>query len=301
MKTNPSTRRTTRAIDRTVLRSLLAAIEAGLHDDGPGHGPLAVAIEGYDADGIDVAVRPFECADIVEALAEIEAPAAWSAFGVICEGRSRGLIHGPTGPRADETSEPRPVRLGVLVDRSGPTVAGLRQADGGFVPLPDDTALGRVPDACRRVLGLGTPPPTVPIDEFWTIWWLERVLTAGLDRPGELSWAQVVTLHPGVTASLSVPPPDPSPTPGSDARLDAGRAEAGEIGWERFRQLLAGQPDTALQVRPEIAAWMDDGMFSREVLGALPSLGRLLDELEPLVPAGVRHDIERTLRRWGQV
>jgi hypothetical protein len=285
MKTNPTVRRAERALDHTVLRSLLAGIESGLHEAGPGHPPLAVAVEGFDADGIEVAVRDLDHHDVVEALAGIEAPARWTAFGVICEGRARPTVGQNGRWLTDAGADARSVRFGVLVDRAGPMVAGLRTPDTGFAALADETPLGRIPDACRRVLGLGTPPPEAAIDDFWTTWWVDRILTEGLARPGGLTWPDAQALHPGAVAD--------------DGPVDASRRAAAAVTWDQFRRLFARQSEVILGIPPPVAAWMDDGMFSREVLSSLPPVGSLLAELEPVVSPEVLGELERTLAHWG--
>jgi hypothetical protein len=302
MSDHPRTIDARRPLDHGHLLRLLAGIEAGLHEHGPGRRHLAIAVEGVDVDGIEVAVRELDSSDVVGALVGLVAPDDWSAFGLVCEGRARPAVEVdgrwlPTNQRSAEA-----VRVGVLIDRGGSAVSGRRgERDAGFGHIArDGEVIGRVPDACRRVLGLPTPPPEVDIDAVWSICWAERVLAGALLRPGGLSWSDVVDLHPGVSIASdrgSIRLGDASRV-SADVRLEIGHRLGAEITWDQSRRLIAGAPTEAVGVRPEVAAWMDDGMFSREILGVLAPLGSILVELEPIVAADVRGAIERSIRRW---
>ena len=297
MKTRSRTRGASHALDDGTRLDLLEGIEAGLHRFGVGQRHLAVAVEGIDADGVDVAVRELDAVDVVEALVGLHAPDNWLAFGVVCEGRARSAVEANGRWESVAGAAPYPVRVGVLIDRSGSGVAGLRSGDAGFELLPSGDAFGgRVPDACRRVLGLATPPPDVALDGLWSIWWAERVLGEALRRPGELTWSDVVSLHPGVSVRFD----DKSASHGqtADVRLEIGHRFAVELEWGHVRRHAAHQPLAGLAVRPEAAGWMDDGMFSREVLGGFAPLRSILAELEPVVAPDLRRSMERSIRGW---
>jgi len=274
MSFDPTHRRVARALDRAQLESVLTEIEAGLHDDEAAlGGAVAVALIGIDPDGIDIACRPLGAADVVDALVGFDAPPDWLAFGVVCHGRARPLLDGDRSGMMtpDPTAEPTAVGLALLVDRSGGAVSGLRSTGGDFVALPDPAPVGRVPDACRRVLGLGTPPPTVPVAELWSTCWLERVLTAALARPGALTWGEIAALRPAT-------------------ELDG-------LDWGAIRHVAGRNDEPAFGVRPEAAAWMDDGMFSREILSRQPPLSWLIAELEPVLPDPLRQRLVGTIGR----
>jgi len=283
-------------VDGSLLHDVLAAVEQGLHDSDADHGPLAMALEAVDGHGVEVATRTYETDDVVAALADLDASASWLAFGVVCEGRAH-----PTDARCRPLHPPPPgsperVRFGVLVDRNGTAVTGLRRATGHFDPLPDGPALGRVPDACRRVLGLPTAAPVTPIDQLFTMWWLDRLLEASLRSPGSLSWSEAAALHPGNAPASHLGRRGTT----VDEALDASRAAAADVTWDRLRQLVAGEPASGRLVSPDLAAWMDTGMFSRELLSNLPDRATLLVDLEPTVAPAVAEGLRRTLDRWSR-
>lgn len=233
---------------------------------------LAVGVVATD-DGIELHARPLTTDDPVTELATIEAPAAWQAFGVATGGTAR-LAAEPDRPR-------EPVRVVVLVDRRGQVTSAMT----GHGPLlgpdaaattPDPTHLdqGRIPDACRRVLGLPTAPPPVPPADLLVLRWLDALTTAGLAQPGVVTWTQAAALLPDTTGASW-----------SDLR----------------RQTIRGVP-VVDDIDSHMAAWMDDGMFAREALGRYPAASLLLSLLtETLPPATLTQTLAtlESLTAWG--
>jgi hypothetical protein len=147
---------------------------------------------------------------------------------------------------------------------------------------------GRVPDACRRILGITTSPPTDSMTDFVIAAWLEVIVRQALQTP-ELSWADIVRLHPAGTAVGDCP----TPVAVADATKALGRA----LDWERFRKVIAtvgGFPfgDTA----KETAAWMDTGMFSRWAMELLPSCSDAFDLLESVLGPATFDRLWATIR-----
>jgi hypothetical protein len=134
---------------------------------------------------------------------------------------------------------------------------------------------GRVPDACRRMLGLATAPPTETMTTFVLAAWLEVVARHCLEHP-TASWSDIVALHPARSRL------DDPTTPAGVA--DATRALGTALDWERFRRVIATVggfpfgPDAAT-----LARWMDTGIFSRWAIDSLPSPTDLLDILESVL------------------
>jgi hypothetical protein len=249
--------------------------------------PMAVGVVAGNADAIELALHPLWGPDPVGDLFGFVAPPAWSAFGVVASGRTRALS-GPTPhPDADQA-----VLVGLLISRRG-QAAGLTWA-----PHPLDTsgesAIGRIPDACRRSLGLATQAPQASVIELWATLWLERVLSEALAQPRARTWDEVAWSFP----AFGVLSGSRSSSPSLDSVVAAGQA-ARVWSWEDLRRLHAAGTVASFGIDPADAAWMDEGMFSREALGGLPSLGDLVIELGDLLSPRLTGDVERALQAWG--
>jgi len=244
-------------------RSELHELASMLLDDQI-DGPLAVAIAAYSHDGhIDLSVRALPSVDPIGSLFGFYAPDPWLAFGVAM----RGTAHHVDIP--DDAAIP--VRISYLLDRKGFEVSVAR-AEGTsplLVDLSGDPAtLGRVPDTCRRVLGLPTEPADADPQLLWGLDWLDRILASVVSRDlGSLplTWPEVRQLHRGRTSRHA---------PWSIVR----------------RECAAGQLDVA-GIPPYVAEWMDDGMFSRQAIASYPDLIDLLRDLGELLPSETVHYI----------
>jgi hypothetical protein len=227
--------------------ALLRQVIELLAQTGPSQ-PTAVGISLGGGD-VEFAVKPLEHADVVRAVAGFRAPDAWHAFAVVAPGTARHLDGGP----------PRAVVVGALAARDGFTTSALVGVDDVDASARDDGD-GRVLDACRRVLGLPTPPPTIGPQWWAAVHWVERVLRAVLDA--ELGRA---------------------PTWPSLRRLDDG-ARYARRPWAALRRACAAGRVQVADIGRVDAAWMDDGMFSREALGGYPPLQQLVADLRELLP-----------------
>jgi len=175
-----------------------------------------------------------------------------------------------------------------VLDRFGSAVTRLSAEATPYPSTPTshcvgpstDPQSGRIPDACRRILGLSTAVPTVPILSFVIGAWLEIITRHALEEPG-FSWADVIAVHPSV-ATLAA-----NATPADVAAATRQLGDA--LDWERFRVVIAtvgGYPFG--QDAQELASWMDAGMFSRWALEELPDQTDILDLLDGvLTPAAL--------------
>lgn len=250
----------------------LLPVLAALLTDVPLEAPVAVGVRvgtdpravGSSGDDVELHFRHLDCADAVCALGGFVAPADWQAFGVVAPGRSLpldddgGVIGGPS------TS----VVACAFVSRTGEVVAEVRTAAGrSLAGGPSD---GRVIDACRRVLGLPTAPAVGSPQVWATVCWVDAVLEATL------------------VADLGDPPPWTAL-----AALDPADCSADLAGlrWSLVRASCAAGLATVPGVHADAAAWMDDGMFAREAIAALPPLFDMLRDLRELLPPPVFDEV----------
>jgi hypothetical protein len=115
--------------------------------------------------------------------------------------------------------------------------------------------------------------------------------------PGSLSWAQAVMANPharriaDVDAGLAAELPDNLPAFGNAFR----RAWP----WSELRARHQAGVDAGFDLEPEHAAWMDDGMFARWVLGLHPPIDELLDIVDQRSSSEISRRVRSTLRSWG--
>jgi hypothetical protein len=203
-------------------------------------------------------------ADPVDAMVGFVAPPAWWAFGIVAPVTLHDLDErgGLAGSRPGR-------RLVHLTSRHGATCAVAAGPDGvELVQGPRPPALeGRIPDACRRVLGLATAPPTVGTGAFFLTRWLdgalERAIAGDHVDAGDL-------LSDGF---------DPHGIAAATVDFDR------RWSWERLRRACAaGEPLVAGMTADE-AAWWDEGGFSRRAFEGYLAASTMLDVLHELRPA----------------
>lgn len=140
----------------------------------------------------------------------------------------------------------------------------------GQTLLAREGGWGLVPDAMRRALQLPTEPPEDAAGWYWAAVWMRDVLS--LD-PGTGA-REVARWHPAVDPREVEDLADSELTEFVVRRhLD----HALMVGWPSIRtSAIDGWLDLGL-CAPEVAAWHDDGSFSRALTDQLPSLGELAD------------------------
>jgi hypothetical protein len=231
---------------------------------------------------------PLDGAHPLEVLMGFRAPLHWRLLGVSCTGRARHLRAG------GELQRPRPegdaVTVTLLVDRDGDAACVVRNGDE-VTPMPGRPE-GTVADACRRALALPTAPPPRSTLGLWTLAWLDRVVEEA-SRAGATArlatWAQVAELHAAVgplTGAFSG-------VSGPAALAASAQALAEAWTWARLRDdpgvvEVPGQPPS-----PQVAAWMDDGMWARWLLSRLPGRDDLLAAVHALLPAGLAEGVDQ--------
>jgi hypothetical protein len=298
MKTPPTLRRVQRTVERDTLARVLTTVERGVHGSAISAAPpIAFGLRDHHGDRFDLDATVLDPDEPITSLIGFTCPEPWLAFGVLTPGRARPLDaddHLPGHRRGQE------VHVGLIVSRTGEQVTLLRRGEAPAELTPGPPAEGRLPDACRRCLGLATAPPPGPATALRTLLWLEAVLAECLAEPGRLRWDEAVRLHPHVSHLLGLDPGFASELPERFTELVSivdGRTDASEWG-ELRRQVISGA-HSDLGVSAAGAAWMDDGMFSREVLGCFPPIAGLLTELEPVASPGLVGEVRAALETWG--
>lgn len=279
----------------------VGAVARLLHDVGTagGWGGPAVSLgtdlpetESPDDADVELATRDLT-AHPAEELAGWRAPAHWTAFGVCTEGRA-------WDPDARRPSAPIRIRVTHVVDVTGVGCTLLSDEEDPTLVIEHPGGLGgRVDDTCRRVLGVPTPAPAHDSRALFALQWLERVLAdADAGLLVDPTWDELARRHPVF---------DPLYRAGAEAELETWAVEhlaraadllAERWSWEALRVAAAdgsvdlGRPDAAL------AAWLDEGSFSRELLGDLPAVPALFADVRAVLPVGRSRQIGHRLRRW---
>ena len=277
------------------LARLATVLDEAAEQAGWGNPPALVRITAWPAqpitDGFDLGVRPIDDGmSVVEALAGFDAPDEWLALGVVTEGNARHLV--------DRTAERQRVRCVHIVDRSGASASTLRLQGSDVTVLSGHEPEGRIDDVCRRALGLATAPPRCSSIELWALVWLDRVLSAvGVAEPGSRPrWRAVAELHPAV--ALVVHDDTHWRGQAADNIVRLGELLAEVHSWPVLRASCAAGEWPVDDVTPAVADWLDDGAFSRWVLGGFPPIEQLAQAACAAVPPSVARRLRGALRGW---
>ncbi|MGH9209385.1 MAG: hypothetical protein ACRD2C_01740 [Acidimicrobiales bacterium] len=301
------------------LAQLVADVSSALDGHEPG---TLLRVTGNP---VELGFRHLGAEHPLDVLIGFTAPRDWLALGVHCSGRAFSLDHAPPEPQA--------VIITTLVDRSGRGAGLLRylpsggrsatrgpddsdrataragngddDGDGEVVTRYDDAPEGLIGDACRRALGVPTAPPPASTAELWLRLWLDRVVEAAVFSGRDdckLGWNDVVALHPAATLGSggrggAMAGPAALDDPYAVAEMTLALAERWD--WARLRRdpevlAFAGPP-----VTPDLAAWMDDGMFARVVLADLAALPVVARTTRLLLPQSLLDDIDDVIMATG--
>lgn len=221
------------------------------------------------------------------------APPECTAVGIVATGHTRALAGGaeslPLAPEHDGSQ----VRMCCVVARSG-EVGWILQGTTGSTWL-DTPSEGRMLDSLKRCLELPTSPPEFPASELHAAAWAASVLEQAIQSPRRLTWADVERLHP-VARLLGgdLPPSDEDPQDGSDDLADLVRIAANAWSWREIRAQACDGGLEAL-IDPQLASWMDEGMFARWVMERTPRLDQLLGALRAYLSPSAATRLESAL------
>lgn len=326
-----------RTLSPAQLEHLADHIEAMLDDLGWDQPPLGIVVSGdpEHEDDLEIAFRALDPGDPVADVVGLEAEPDWAAIGIVSLGTARRPTDeearrlGAEDPAHAHEPAPGAVPLGrvrvlTLVGRDGRHSSVVRGTDGERLvkAASADPRGGRALDHLLRVFGLPTARPERDVRMHHAAWWLVSLLVAGeggwrpvddvatLQRQGligdheRLEWWATIRRQPlfadmldefaGLIAPAGfVPPP---------AELTAlvttfGNISARLHGWERMRRARA-QGQGRVCVEPAVAAWLDDGSFSRLVMAGRPSESYALSHLTEVLGPQVHGHLTKVLAAW---
>lgn len=189
------------------------------------------------------------------------------AVGLVSAGQEYGPAH------------QGPVAVTVLADTDG-AAATVLERPGAEPILLAEQPQGWGADALRRTLGLPTPAPEHPVSACVEATWIAHLAAlawpAGIDRLPPLTWEQVARVHPLADPCGAVP--TPQALAHSTCSLDR------ESSWSRLLQSVATEITGATPSPPggrtvPLAAWFDQGSFSRWMLRQQPDTDQVLLDL----------------------
>ena len=254
------------------LAGLMAVIDAGAEERGWNQPAFLIRVEpGPSSEEFDLGLRTLDDHPL-EYLLGFTAPDEWAAFGTCSEGWMAPL---DSGRRPSQSKGRQRMRSIIIVSRDGPVVSGVHAAGAEFKAMPDEP-VGMIPDALRRALRLPTAPPDVPVTEYLASLLLNRVV-----HDCEANGAKVGL--PEVRPSL--------------VELDE---LAGQATWECVRSAVAhADPDPRNPLDPDLADWMDDGMFARWMTANVPPYEALLHCARVCTTPRAFAEIRAILQSWG--
>lgn len=255
--------------------------------DGP---PIAV---GFVPKGetFELAIKELLAGDPARELIGFGAPAEWAAFGVSGRSRIRDLTDGSVVEQD--------VGFAHVVSREGVQWhALLRAGDEAFTGgRRNDAVEGRIPDACRRVLGLPTKPPERDSRALMAAQWLDALAGVLLEDPRAFhDWDDVVMRNPVVEMFVEREPLVSLEI--ADHLAELGNAYRKAFPWSEVRARHARGEIDGYGLDAEGAAWMDDGIYSRWVLSSHPPMRQLLSTIGLHLPPSVQDRLVATLEGW---
>lgn len=262
----PPTRSTTTELDRSLARIAELLLLAHRDADGP---TLVRIAPDDDDDGFQLGLLPVpRNLDPLDLVIGTDTPPEWAVLGVVFRGRIIDLAAAEGGAAR---RRPGGAAGCVLMRRDGSSVSVLRHGDEvtTIESDADSPMVGRYADALRRSLGLPTDPPEGGVGALAALVWLHRIHELALD--GRM---------PDVEVVQALRPPLPR-------------------SWDDLRLQVAAGGWSELRCDPEVAAWMDEGIFSRACFAAFPEPEELVAELCELLPSDAGEVLVSGIQGWG--
>ena len=261
---------------------LLAAEQVA---DAGGDGPTLLGFTFVEG-GVDVAATliPPDPRCVAAGVFGFTAPDHWAGIGIICGGAARQL-----DAASDTDEQSREAVAAFVVDRDGTLASSVRLGEDD--PSDQGPPVGLLVDALYRALSLPAPGDAPPPEALVLGLWVDQLvaLAAGGNVPG---WKEAALVHPGAPAHGSV-------AASAETVAHSSTELLGGQDWAAIRaQCIAGQYRGADLGRTE-ARWMDDTMFARWMLSAVPDLPPACHLLRALGAEDVADGVEKVANLLG--
>lgn len=288
MSTPPIHHRPVVPVDHVERLSAVADVLADMAEAAPGPPELVGVV---DLAGLGVELDPAEQPDALT-LTHLDGPdpvGRLLGLTALDEWWAVGLVAPAAGAADHVPADPLVGALVHLVARDGTALTTL--AGQPLAGPTTEPQAGRVPDLCRRVLGLPTAPPPGGLGPHFVDLWLVRLVHAAL-ATAPLGWPEAARLHPA-TAWVGLPGFAPSP-----AELVRATAEVDDPQlWETYLSVCRAGARTPWDcLDPEALTWLDTGSFARWLLGEAAPQPFLLEHLDAVLPRDTADKVFATVR-----
>jgi hypothetical protein len=221
-----------------------------------------------------------------------QAPPECIAVGVLATGQAQVTETAVERRRPFPPGATSGIRMCCLVTRTGEVAWRMTLPDGRSVDeAPQE---GRLLDCLKRCFALPTPPPPVGTGHLLSVLWLSAILDEVRRVDRRLSWREITRLHP--SAGLIARSGDGAVPDCEDVSPLGGVMADRPLSWEGLRLRAVTERWCADLVSSELAGWMDEGMFARWVLAALPAPNELVARIRPLVAPSTARRLAHAVR-----
>lgn len=275
------------------------SVVAHLIDDGDAASRCLFGAR-FEPDGVEVHLRPIEAHPTDELLGFV-APSDWSCIGV-ASGAWASTYDDATRPAITGTDRRR-VRLVHAVERSGGSISIFR--DGAETPSVHRCAgassehAGALDDHLRRALAIPTAAPGSPL-EYYALCWIDDIFCGAVEgRLHKATWRDLAARHH--VQQYASEAGDPALMQWATSHLvRAGELLAEAKPWSAIRDaMIEGAEARGDHVLRGHLQWMDDGIFSRTLLGRFPPIEDLLLDLNVHLEADAYMRLVDTIDAWG--
>lgn len=213
---------------------------------------LIVKVMGLDPDHAEFQMASVWPGSIYDELVGAEFVPGCEAVAIVVHGRARSMGDHQHAP--GEVLGQAKVVFAVARDTTSVSLLRVDDSEPRVLVGDESDCVGRLADVVRRGFGLATAPPEIDVSELTWLVWLDRIQARVLAAE-TVDVELVESVYPELPSS-----------------------------WPRLIEECAAGCWPELRIHPELATWMDEGMFSRvcrqgfvEPVETMLELGEVLD------------------------